>query len=107
MDLLELMKERYSVRNFSDKKVEQEKIDRILEAAKAAPTACKPTEQAKKNGAYVDSSSENCWWWLRSPGYDQGFAAIVDYGGSFSYGGDGVGDDSGCVRPALWINLDS
>lgn len=40
MDLLELMKERYSVRNFSDKKVEQEKIDRILEAAKAAPTAC-------------------------------------------------------------------
>lgn len=40
MDFLELAKERYSVRNFSDKKVETEKVDLILEAAKLAPTAC-------------------------------------------------------------------
>ena len=39
MDLLELLKKRYSVRKFSDKKIEQEKLDLILEAARVAPTA--------------------------------------------------------------------
>lgn len=40
MDFLELAKERYSVRKFSDKKVEKEKLDLILEAARIAPTGC-------------------------------------------------------------------
>lgn len=40
MDFLELAKQRYSVRKFSSKKVEQEKLDKILEAGRAAPTAC-------------------------------------------------------------------
>jgi len=35
----ELIKERYSVRSYSDIPVEQEKIDAILEAGRAAPTA--------------------------------------------------------------------
>ncbi len=39
MTFLELAKARYSVRKFSDKPVEQEKIDLILEAARVAPTA--------------------------------------------------------------------
>lgn len=39
MDFLELVKNRYSVRKFSDKKVEQEKVDLILEAGRLAPTA--------------------------------------------------------------------
>lgn len=39
MSFMELAKARYSVRAFLDKAVEQEKIDRILEAAKIAPTA--------------------------------------------------------------------
>lgn len=39
-DFLGLVKERYSVRKFSEKKVEKEKVDLILEAAKLAPTAC-------------------------------------------------------------------
>lgn len=38
MDFLELAKERYSCRHFSDKEIEQEKIDKILEAARLAPT---------------------------------------------------------------------
>lgn len=38
MDFLTLAKERYSCRYFSDKKVEQEKINKILEAARLAPT---------------------------------------------------------------------
>ncbi len=32
MDFLELTKKRYSCRNFSDKKVEKEKLEKILEA---------------------------------------------------------------------------
>ncbi|MBQ8973481.1 MAG: nitroreductase family protein [Clostridia bacterium] len=39
MSFLELARERYSVRAYSDKPVEQEKIDLILEAAQVAPTA--------------------------------------------------------------------
>lgn len=40
MDFLELAAKRYSLRQFSPKKVEKEKIDRILEAGRLAPTAC-------------------------------------------------------------------
>lgn len=39
MDFLELAKRRYSCRNFSEKKVEQEKLEKILEAGRIAPTA--------------------------------------------------------------------
>ena len=39
MSFLELAKDRYSVRKFTDQPVEQEKIDQIIEAAMAAPTA--------------------------------------------------------------------
>ncbi|SHK13653.1 nitroreductase family protein [Desulforamulus aeronauticus] len=39
MDFLELAKQRYSVRKFTHKKVEQEKVDLILEAGRVAPTA--------------------------------------------------------------------
>lgn len=39
MDFLKLAKERYSVRKFSDRKVEREKLEAILEAGRCAPTA--------------------------------------------------------------------
>ena len=39
MDFLELAKQRFSCRGFSDKEVEIVKIEKILEAAKLAPTA--------------------------------------------------------------------
>ncbi|MDS0525438.1 nitroreductase family protein [Clostridium sp. SHJSY1] len=39
MNFLQLAKERYSVRKFSDKKVEREKLNLILEAGRVAPTA--------------------------------------------------------------------
>lgn len=38
MDFLSLAKKRYSVRSYTDQKVEQEKLDAILEAAHVAPT---------------------------------------------------------------------
>ena len=44
-------------------------------------------------------------WWLRSPGMVQYDAAGVRSTGSliFYY----VSDGGGCVRPALWVNLES
>ena len=39
MDFMNLAKERFSVRKFTDKPVEQEKLDVILEAGRVAPTA--------------------------------------------------------------------
>ena len=39
MSFLKLAAERFSVRSFSDKPVEPEKIDLILKAAQLAPTA--------------------------------------------------------------------
>lgn len=68
---------------------------------------CQPTKYAIANGAYVNSDNGNCWWWLRSPGHFQDDAADVRSGGSVSYVGDDVHLDYSCVRPALWINLDS
>lgn len=39
MELLEITKKRFSVRNYTDQKVEPEKLSKILEAAHVAPTA--------------------------------------------------------------------
>jgi len=39
MDLYEAIKNRYSVRAFLDKEIEKDKLDRILEAARLAPSA--------------------------------------------------------------------
>ena len=39
MSFLEMAEARYSVRDYTDKKVEQEKLKKILEAAHVAPTA--------------------------------------------------------------------
>lgn len=38
--LIQAIKDRFSVRNFKDKPVEQEKLDEILEAARMAPSSC-------------------------------------------------------------------
>ena len=70
-----------------------------------------PTTYAKKQGAYTSSSYKTTegsaagWWWLRSPGYYQDFAATVYINGSLFY--FDVSCASGCVRPALWVNLES
>ena len=46
------------------------------------------------------------WWWLRSPGRNQNYAATVDNGNIYFNGGP-VNYDIGGVRPALWLNLAS
>ena len=71
---------------------------------------CAPTSYAEAHGAYmnnkhmVDGRGAG-WWWLRSPGNYQYNAMYVSYSGSHSR--DSVEYPTGCVRPALWINLES
>lgn len=67
---------------------------------------CEQTAYAVANGAY-GSSGSNCWWWLRSPGIDQDLAATVFGAGEVSCSGDFVGHNNACVRPTMWINIDS
>ena len=70
-----------------------------------------PTSYAVKKGAYTSGSNKTAdgtasgWWWLRSPGSTQITAVNVTSGGSLN--GYYVSNDAGCVRPALWINLES
>lgn len=40
MDFIEFSKDRYSVRSFSKKQIEEEKLQKIIEAGNIAPTAC-------------------------------------------------------------------
>ena len=44
-------------------------------------------------------------WWLRSPGYSQNEATIVDCGGASFV--DDVFDTQTSVRPAMWVNLEA
>ncbi len=55
MNCLELMVERYSVRDYSDKPVEQEKLDKVLESGRIAPTAT----NAQPQRIYVLKSKES------------------------------------------------
>ena len=68
---------------------------------------CKPTEYAKKNDAYVDSSNGYSWWWLRSPyPSDSNYVCLVYYDGFIcSNRVNYVNNAYDVVRPALWINL--
>jgi tetratricopeptide (TPR) repeat protein len=68
---------------------------------------CKSTDRVAANAAHVASPSDNCWWWLRSPGGYQNFAAYVSRYGDVYGGGHAVHSVDGAVRPALWIDLDA
>ena len=70
---------------------------------------CIPTEYAKANGAYTDNrytknGVPTCWWWLRSPGVYQDFAAGVYIDGPVHYYGHRVHFADGGVRPAVWVS---
>ena len=78
---------------------------------------CNPTIYAMNHGVYVLEQDEvenypelnicvgNCWWYLRSPAYDQHFVASVGVEGSVNYNGGGFAYEYAGVRPALWIDL--
>ena len=71
-----------------------------------------PTAYARTRGALAFSGittaegAETGWWWLRSPGYIQSFAASVNNSGNLN--GYAVPDDEkGSVRPAFWLDLNA
>lgn len=70
-----------------------------------------PTEYAIQQGAFTSNSNKTAdgrltgWWWLRSPGTYQNYAAYVYDDGSLDY--YLVDDDIVCVRPVLWVDLTS
>ena len=66
----------------------------------------KATGYAEKSGVYVNEKKESMWW-LRSPGSDSYGAAGVRSYGRVSRDGNIVYDNSGGVRPALHLNLQS
>ena len=72
---------------------------------------CVPTQYAEAQGAYTNSRTFDVdgrntgGWWLRSQGNGFRSASYVSYFGSLSY--NSVNYDAVCVRPALWINLES
>ena len=71
---------------------------------------CVPTAYAVERGAYTSSintkdAKATCWWWLRSSGPYFSLAAGVYSGGVIYDYGSSVNLSSGCVRPALWIEI--
>ena len=66
---------------------------------------CKPTNYAIERGAWQSRTTSTGCWWLRSPGYYQYNATYVDSDGSRDI--NNVHNDYVCVRPALWVNLNS
>lgn len=73
---------------------------------------CEPTLYAIARGSYSVNSNMSgdkvtCWWWLRSRGSSWHDASNVCDDGSVNDYGLSGNDFHFCVRPALWINLDS
>lgn len=74
--------------------------------SRVAPTAYAKKQEAYTYGSYKTADGDvTGWWWLRSPGSDRSCAAYVSSDGSL--GITIVNNASACVRPALWINLES
>ena len=79
---------------------------------------CAPTDYAIIRGGnwtqkYLPEGNGTCDWWLRSPGESPRFASRVacDGSGDMGYGltfiGMGVADGNLCIRPAIWVDMDS
>lgn len=79
----DLAKNRYSVRDFEAREIEQEKIDRIIEAARIAPTACNRSPQRifiVKSSEKKEALAKVCPCTFNAPvifvvGYDRTLAA--------------------------------
>ena len=66
---------------------------------------CSPTDYAVANGA-SESNDNICWWWLRSSGVNQDYAAFVYSNGNIFEDGYYILNSHRAVRPAMWITID-
>lgn len=74
--------------------------------SRVAPTAYAIAQRVYTNSSNetADGTAAGCWW-LRSLGSVRSVAANVTPDGSLAY--SYVNNDSGSVRPALWVNIDA
>ena len=66
---------------------------------------CKPTDYAVMKEVTVENENGCCWWWLRSPGYEQDEAAGVP-GFGYVHADGAYVHRLHAVRPAMWIELE-
>lgn len=99
MDLLKLMSDRYSVRSFSNTKVEDEKINAILKAGQIAPTAC--NNQPFK--IYVVKSEEGLVKWRKCTTchFNEQLVMIVCYDKTQCWTREYDGENSGMVDGSI------
>ena len=99
MDFLELAKSRYSCRRFSERIVEDEKIDKILEAARLAPTAVNFQPQriivVKSNEAMLKLKKGI------SPNLNPTLAFIISYDKNACWVREYDNEDSGTVDASI------
>lgn len=72
MEFFDVIKERYSMRGFTDQEVEKEKLDKVLEAARLAPTGVnfqpfKVYVIGTKNNKEVLSEIYGAEWFVEAP----------------------------------------
>lgn len=86
-------------------------LDVTYDDSKNMKSRVAPTAYAKKQEVYTSNRNKTAdgdvagRWWLRSPGSRRDLATFVSHDGSLS--DSGGTDVFTCVRPALWINLES
>lgn len=99
MEFLELAKERYSLRKFSDRKVEKEKLDKILECARVAPTAVnfQPQRILVLDGEQVREKMQACTKYAFNPP----MYLMVCYDKKASWKRDCDGADSGEIDASV------
>jgi len=63
------------------------------------------SDENNSNRAANNKDGKPCWWWLRTPGFDNISAAGIGADGTIRINGYSVDDNGGGVRPAFWISL--
>ena len=69
---------------------------------------CGATGFARAIGTYVYVEGDDagyCWWWLRTSGFREERAAIVELTGNVLPRGARVNDTTVAVRPAMWVSV--
>lgn len=65
---------------------------------------CVAFDNVNANGEHVDKKNDVSWWWLRSPGQRNEYAAYVGSNGAIVKGGSYIDNVRGTIRPALWVD---
>ena len=78
-------------------------IEEALEYLPKKKRKCRPTPYAELHNAWYGDHNICCWW-LRSSGYRQFYAAIVDCDGGVYNDGNYVSSGFNAVRVVMWVN---